>query len=96
MKRFLRSIFIVQDSKARLARSLVFGSLLALAIGFSTSDVSYTNSAGSVYNHNTPFNSYLKKTKYHSTVILMGFIFGTALGYSILREECKATHKDNY
>ena len=76
MKRFLRSIFIVTDNKTRLARSLVFGSLLALIIGFASVEVS-----------KGPYKWDKEKKEYKPTIILMGFVLGSSLSYSVIKEE---------
>tara|TARA_A100001391_G_scaffold93418_1_gene61972 strand:+ start:808 stop:1113 length:306 start_codon:yes stop_codon:yes gene_type:complete len=101
MKRNLQNILIARDNKTRIAKSLVFGALLSLIVGYYTSEVSYSvgKRVVSEQSYDNMDESvkmrYSKKTKYQSLIILIVFVFGAGLSYSVIREGSTPTNKES-
>ena len=106
MKKIIRNLFHVNDSKTRLAKSLFFGAFLSLLIGYFTSETSYykiTSNKEYVISksHYDSMNDYnqrkwVKRTEYNSLLILIALVCGTGLGYSVLKEKNTFTIKDTH
>lgn len=86
MKNVVKSILTAKDSKVRIAKSLIFGTMLAFLVGFSTSEKTYyevsTNDPRPGRNTRTK-----NKTEFNELFIILGLIMGSGIGYLLIKEE---------
>jgi hypothetical protein len=93
MKNFFKKVITAKDGKVRIAKSLIFGSFLAFAVGFCSSDTVYYSVGGSTGLRNGPngieeYNTFSRKEKvdFNELFIVLGFIMGTSIGFLVIRQ----------
>ncbi len=95
MNKYLKKIIYTKDSKTKLAKSLFFGSLIALSISMVTAEKSFHKmyEGRKVIISKAKYNllsdhgqtKYVEHTDYKSIIILISLLCGTTLAYSIIK-----------
>lgn len=92
MKKFLKKLITAQNSKEKLAKSLIIGTLFAFIVGFSTSEMVYYSVPGQGVNiisgelryYNRPGQK--SKRDFNESFIIIALIMGTSIGYLTIKE----------
>lgn len=97
LKKLKILLLTAKNEKIKLSKSLAIGAIFSIFIGYSTSELTYSflqNGKNLIigaeqynYLHTDNDDDYWsKKRDFKSTIIIMSFIFGASLSYSLIKE----------
>lgn len=98
LKKLKILLLTAKNDKIKLSKSLAIGAIFSIFIGYSTSELTYSflqNGQNLIigaeqYNYlhtdNDDDDKWSKKREFKSTIIIMSFIFGASLSYSLIKE----------
>jgi hypothetical protein len=94
MKKFLTNIISAQSMDTKIAKSLLFASIISVVVAFYTVDITYYfhSSRGRIYRsaewveNNEGNGNFIKVLDYNEVFILISFIAAAALAYLIVKK----------